>query len=295
MPGVRPKNLRIGDRSELLVEQLLAGFAFTTRVPRQEDHGIDFFCNLISEEGQLLKAGSFFTVQAKSSAEPIVYEKDYELEWIRNQENPLLLCVADRKALAMDVYSTWNLLCAVLNGWRGQRLSNRIRLLPNAKAHMWPGVIDNDDGSQDVFLGDPIVRITDEDIFDERLDSIADVVREWVNLDRTNVVNRHAGIYWVLGPLSYRTGDRGWVSGPTGVSFYVNPHNLDRCCANLGRIATALTFIMRNPQSGLDLGKTPWQQRLQTLEAMLKTHWDTFDGAVQQFLTNKGLVPRNTT
>jgi hypothetical protein len=34
--------------SELLAEQLLAGFAFTTRVPRQEDHGIDFFCNLIS-------------------------------------------------------------------------------------------------------------------------------------------------------------------------------------------------------------------------------------------------------
>jgi len=70
MPGVRARDLRRGDRSELLAEQLLAGFAFTTRVPREEDHGIDFFCNLISKEDPLLKAGSFFTVQAKSSAEP---------------------------------------------------------------------------------------------------------------------------------------------------------------------------------------------------------------------------------
>src|ERR1700730_13029102 len=161
MPGVRAKNLRLGDRSELLVGQLLAGFAFTTRVPRQEDHGIDFFCNLTSEEGQLLKAGSFFTVQAKSSTGPIVYEKSYELEWIRSQENPLLLCVADRKALAMDVYSTWNLLCAVLNGWRGQKQASRIALLPGSKPYAWPGIVDNDDGSQQVPLGPPIVRITD--------------------------------------------------------------------------------------------------------------------------------------
>jgi len=291
VPGVRARNLRLGDRSELLVEQLLAGFAFTTRVPRQEDHGIDFFCNLISGEGQLLKAGSFFTVQAKSSSEPIVYEKDYELEWIRNQENPILLCVADRQSLAMAIYSTWNLLCAVLNGWRGQRPPNRIRLLPGSKSHMWPWVVDNDDGSQDVYLGDPIVRVTDADIFDERLDSIAALIKEWVALDRVNIVNRHAGIYWVLGPLNYQTGDLSWLSGPTGVSFYVNPRNLDKCSLNLGRIVTAMTFILRNPQSGLDLNTPPWMARVESLENVLRSHWDMFDGAVRQFLTNKGLIP----
>jgi len=39
MPGVRARNLRLGDRSELLAEQLLAGFAFTTRVPRRKTKG----------------------------------------------------------------------------------------------------------------------------------------------------------------------------------------------------------------------------------------------------------------
>jgi hypothetical protein len=104
----------LGDRSEQLVETLLSAFAFTTPVPRQEDVGADFFCSLISKEGQLLKAGPFFTVQAKSAPEPVIFQKDYELNWVTRQENPLLLCVADRAALAMDVYSTWNLLCGPL-------------------------------------------------------------------------------------------------------------------------------------------------------------------------------------
>jgi hypothetical protein len=39
MPGGRARSFRLGDRSELLVEHLLAGVAFTTRVPRQEDIG----------------------------------------------------------------------------------------------------------------------------------------------------------------------------------------------------------------------------------------------------------------
>src|SRR6267378_2894406 len=100
MSGARLSSFRLGDRSELLVEHLLAGLAFTTRVPRQEDIGIDFLCSLITgyDGEKLLKAGPFFAVQAKRSAEELGYEKPHELEWITNQENPLLLCVADRGA-----------------------------------------------------------------------------------------------------------------------------------------------------------------------------------------------------
>ncbi len=114
MPGARLASFRLGDRSELLVELLLSALAFTTRVPRQEDIGVDIFCSLITEEGTLLKAGPFFSVQANSSLDPIVYEKDHELTWITTQENPLLICVADRPSLAVEIYSTWNLLCGPL-------------------------------------------------------------------------------------------------------------------------------------------------------------------------------------
>src|SRR5579862_1267177 len=206
MPGGRLRSFRLGDRAELLVEQLLAGFAFTTRVPRQEDFGVDFFCSLTRQEGQFLKAGPFFAVQAKSSRDDIVYEKPHELEWITNQENPLLVCVADRGSLAIDVYSTWNLLCGVLNGWRGQKPPTRIVLRPGVEHHIWPWVEDGDDGSQEIRLGKPIVRVTDADIFDDaRMDLCAYTLGQWVALDRMNIVNRHANVHWVLAPRAYET------------------------------------------------------------------------------------------
>jgi len=292
MPGARLRTFRLGDRSELLVEQLLAGFAFTTRVPRQEDVGADFFCSLIHQQEHLLKAGPFFTVQAKSSTEAVVYEKPHEVEWITNQENPFLLCVADRKALAMDVYSTWNLLCGVLNGWRGQRKPSRIVLLPGVDSDGWPGVEDKDDGSQEIRLGKPIAHVTDADLFDDtRLNLIASVIGEWVALDRTNIVNRHAHMYWVVGPLTYQTDQLPWAAGQGGVAFYYHPANLQNAAINLGRVATALTFVLLHPQTQLDLTKPPWLARMAALDELLRSHWELFDEPARQFMTAQGMKP----
>ena len=66
MPGARLRNFRFGDNAELLAEFALNTFAFTTRVPRQEDVGHDLFCSLTERDGNLLRAGPFFTVQIKS-------------------------------------------------------------------------------------------------------------------------------------------------------------------------------------------------------------------------------------
>jgi len=55
---------------------------------------------------KLLRAGLSFGVQAKSNRKPVIYRKPHEVAWIEHQENPFLLCVADRKKGAMDVYST---------------------------------------------------------------------------------------------------------------------------------------------------------------------------------------------
>ncbi len=90
MPGGgRLRSYRLGDRSELLVQHLLSGVAFTTPVPRQEDIGVDFLCSLITglDDAGLLRAGPFFTVQAKSNVEAVVYHDPHQLEWIKHQEN----------------------------------------------------------------------------------------------------------------------------------------------------------------------------------------------------------------
>ena len=269
MSGGRSRTFRLGDRSELLVEHLLAGIAFTTRVPRQEDIGIDFMCSLItgSHGAGLLKAGPFFSVQAKSSAEAVVYEKAHELEWIMHQENPLLICVADRAASAMDVYSTWNLICAVQRGWQGQAPANCIRLCPGQSSGEWTGVRDNPDGSQDVLLGKPILRITHEQVFDENsTKEIAEVLEGWVAIDRENIVNRHAGMNWVVGPLAYETGKP--LTGAHGGIFYWNPQNLQKCTVNLGRCATALWNVL-NSLPGQPATQEPWKTGMPHLRKLL--------------------------
>jgi hypothetical protein len=288
MPGARLKTFRLGDRSELLVEHLLSAFAFTTRVPRQEDVGIDFFCSLISRQEHLLKAGPFFAVQAKSSTSPIIFEKEHEIDWIISQENPLLLCVADRNSLAMDVYSTWNLPCGPLARGKPPRIS----LLPSVAREDWPGVEHKPDGSQEIRLGNPIVRITDSDVFDDsRVDGIASVINEWVAFDRTNIVNRQTSMYWVVGPLSYETGKLPFASGQAGVAFYYNPANLQKCSANLGRAATALTLIFRDGLSESVRTEPLWARRVAALQEILRSHWDLFDEPVRQFLIGQHLGP----
>src|SRR5258707_1705297 len=273
MPGARMASFRLGDRSELLVEHLLAGIAFTARVPRQEDIGIDFLCSLITgDNGEgLLKAGPFFAVQSKRSTEKLTYEKAHELEWITNQENPLLLCVADRENAAMDVYSTWNLLCGVLaGGWEGKMRPNRITLRPGESGD-WPGVRNQPDGSQDILLGNPTIRITHDDLVNEtRTKEISEVIGSWVALDRTNIVNRYAGMYWIVGPDSYETGK---PPKPTRISVYWNPENLEKCTLNLARSSTALWLVLsRHAQisTRINIKETPWPQGVAALQEVLR-------------------------
>jgi hypothetical protein len=261
MPGGRSRPFRLGDRSELVVQQLLTSIAFTTPVPRQEDIGVDFLCSLITGYGgpSLLKAGPFFSVQSKSSTDPIEYKKPHEIEWITNQDNPLLLCVADRVAGAMDVYSTWNLLCGVEGGWKGQKVPNCIRLVPG-KSHAWDwrGVEDQLDGSQDILLGKPIVKITHEQAFDEvATTEIAQVIESWIALDRENIVNCRAGLYWVAGPLEYETGK---PPAKFGVTFYWSPRNLPQCARNLNRSAVALWRLMHEAGSAATLALPIWNE-----------------------------------
>jgi hypothetical protein len=84
------------------------------------------------------------------------------------------------------------------------------------------GVRDNPDRSQDVLLGKPIIRVTNDQVFDENsTEEIADVLERWVAIDRENNVNRHAGMNWVVGPLAYETGQP--LAGAHGGVFYWNP------------------------------------------------------------------------
>jgi hypothetical protein len=286
MPGARLRSFRLGDRSELLVQHLLAGLAFTTPVPRQEDIGIDFLCSLIAQTNGkgLLRAGPFFTVQAKSKGtDKIPYAQPHELDWISQQENPMLICIADRDTASMDIYSTWNLLCAVLAGHSVTRTATRIILRPDQTNDNWPHISDLPDGTQEILLSKPIVHVTHDDIVDEeRTKEIASILGAWILFDRLNIVNSRAGLHWVVAPRFYETNKMPLLNDRLAVAGYWNPKNLEKCMRNL--VLSAASLWRTVAAAGLiSSANAPWAEGVPLLQNLL--HWCyEIDPSIRDFL-----------
>jgi hypothetical protein len=265
----------------------LSALAFTAPSPRQQDIGYDFFCSLISSDGQLLKAGTFFTVQAKSSEKPIIYRKKHEVEWITSQENPLLICVADRTNLSMNIYSTWNLICGPL----AKGLPPRLELLPGIKRSEWPGVEHLPDGTQQIRLGLPIARVAIGEAYDDnQMEHVAGVLGDWIALDRSNMVSTRAGMHWVIGPLDYETGQSP-LANAQGVAFYWHINNLPRSANNLGRAATSIALILRDALRAEEFNREYWTKKDAVLQQVLHSYWDLLDESLKQFLIGQGFGP----
>jgi hypothetical protein len=286
MPGARLRSFRLGDRSELLVQHLLAGLAFTTPVPRQEDIGVDFLCSLIAQtnDSGLLRAGPFFTVQAKSKGtDKITYELPHQLDWISQQENPMLICIADRDTTSMDIYSTWNLLCGVLAGHPVTRTATRIVLRPDQTNEKWPHISDLQDGTQEILLGKPIAHVTHDDIVDEeRTKQIGAVLGAWIVFDRLNIVNSRAGLHWVVAPRFYETNKMPLLNDLIAVAGYWNPKNLEKCRRNL--ILSAASLWRTLAAAGLiSSASAPWAEGVPPLRELL--HWCyEIDPSIRDFL-----------
>ena len=280
MPGARPRGIRFGDRGELLAESILSSIAFTVRVPRQEDVGHDLLCTLAERNGNLLRAGPFFTVQVKSKSERIIYEKEHEVAWIKNQGNPFFLCVADRDDLTIEMYSTWNML----NGFLLKE-AGRIVLAPGSPDADYEAVETREDGTEQVVpLGKPVLRMSIQDAMEEeRAQTLSAVLRVWVEIDRENIVNRAAGMYWVVGPLRYETNVSPLDSKDWRIAFFWNTKNLDRCLLNFGRTATALRLVIR-VASGGDEAVRWGEERINILEQALRSYSDHLEPLAKQVL-----------
>lgn len=242
MPGARAYGFRIGDNAELLAEFVLSRLAFTARVPRTEDVGHDFLCSLAEREANLFKAGPFFTVQVKNKKNPIIYEKDYEINWIKSQENPFFICVANRSSLSVEFYSTWTLLIGILH-----KSAQKIVLIPGSENDTYRAPeTESDQTEQRIYLGRPILNISAEEIFsDENVNKYAAILRQWIEIDRENIINRYAGMYWIVGPKTYETNVPVPDPFETLVAFMWNAKNLEKCKINFGRSATALRLVIR--------------------------------------------------
>jgi hypothetical protein len=203
MPGSRPTGVPFGASAERLAEFVVGSFAFTTPVPYPVDIGHDFhYVHRPALNRRTLRSGPAFSLQVKSSPGPVTYEAGDAARWLSDQESPLLLCIVDRPTLTCEIYSTWNVHNAhLLHG------PLRTVLEPNAKIEEFALPTRIDDALH-VPLGPPVLRLTAEDVIDSsRAIGWADVLEPWVLIDREIIVNRRAGMFWVMGPNRWTTNE----------------------------------------------------------------------------------------
>jgi hypothetical protein len=119
MPGGLWNNFRQGNRTEYLAAYLLSALGIAVKVPREEDVGIDFHCNLASDFGSgLLQFFAPYNVQIKSvsnGSEEISYGgvkdgkcKIHEVRWLLSQRTPFFLGLVNKKIGEIRLYSMAN-------------------------------------------------------------------------------------------------------------------------------------------------------------------------------------------
>ena len=246
--------------------------------------GHDLLCALAERDGNLLRAGPTFTVQIKSNRDPIPYENKYEIEWLSNQENPFFVCVAHRRTLSIDLYSTWN----IHNSYLYKRAEQIILVPGNENDEYARPYPPESREQQTVPLGRPILQIGVKDIMDvDKVSAFRKILRDWIEFERQNIVNKQAKMHWIEGPLKYETNHPLPEPREMLVAFYYNAKNLGDCLKNFGRSATDLRITMRR-FLGQERENTPnFLEKTQALEQVLLHFSEFLEPTAKEALSNE--------
>jgi hypothetical protein len=229
----------------------------------------------------MLWAGPSFTVQAKSDTKPLVFRKEHELAWIRSQENPLFVAVGRKQELSVDFYSTWQRVSAML-----QRAASTITLeFKRPPSGMPELVLSEDQGSQTIYLGEPVATITVPDLLEPtRAETLRAVLRRWIEVDRENIASAHGGVHWAIGPANYET-DVVPPADRIQLALFWNPKNLNTCIRNFARSAAALRLTLNVSGQLSDFTAA----QLSSLETALLAWRDALDPAAREALQKNGM------
>jgi hypothetical protein len=106
VPGETPYGCHEGSRSEYLAQYVFASWGTAVAIPHQEDHGIDLTCTLMERVGRRYLARSPYTVQVKSTFDPLVFEGKEAVRWVIEHPLPLYLCIVDKPNARLSIYHT---------------------------------------------------------------------------------------------------------------------------------------------------------------------------------------------
>ena len=230
MSGIRVYNFREGDRSEYLANYLLSGLGLVTAVPRQEDIGFDFYCQLADQETGHLTFGFPFVMQIKSEGvKSITYGeqssknwKAEDVKWLFRLDIPLFIGIVCKKKMQLDIYNTSTLNFVFFENPNASilelkpRLNNSLEeILPPTKELITEWERGKGDGyKHKVDLGNPIITITNEDIYEkENLKNKKSMLRNIVFLEQENYLFRKLKVpYFRWTRIIKTTGDvtPGW-------------------------------------------------------------------------------------
>lgn len=115
MSGRKVYSMREGDRSEYFAQVLLSGLGLSIPIPRQEDIGFDFSCNIADQESGMLSFGHPYLISVKSASKPNIelnptdrakrQGDQVHISWLFRQELPLFLGVVEKGLFQMRIYS----------------------------------------------------------------------------------------------------------------------------------------------------------------------------------------------
>ncbi len=222
MSGILLHGFHEGNRSEHLANYLLSGLGIVNSVPRQNDIGFDFYCHLANEEKEILSFDYPFLMQIKSDSDSsIVYGnsdsdkwKKQNLDWIDKLQTPLLFGFVSKTNMEIAIFtaSGYRFLqiptqelgfpdpSLVEFKRRKEALPNHITWPVKERIANWPDNGKGDGLRYTIDLGNPLITINNEDIFDkELLKRKKQIIRKIVLVEQRNLLFKTLQvpqIYW---------------------------------------------------------------------------------------------------
>lgn len=222
-------------------------FGTVTRVPNEEDHGVDLICTLTRKAGGRAEPYAYYSVQVKSAPGDWVFGGPGSVKWILEYPAPLLFCAAEKKAARFTVYQLTARFQAALMPEQPDSLT----LVPGEAGRTdpthRPRIGWDADGR---LLGPPVLQFTvDELLDDQRFTLFGSILEYWVLNDLRNILRQQMGMRSASGPGYYATNE---VPPPSGFGTFsmavVPPEIRERATRTAAEHLDWLGDVMR--QSG---------------------------------------------
>jgi hypothetical protein len=113
-----------GTKYEAYARNLLVRIASMVQVPREEDFGIDFYCQPLVGEGKMQDVKELCVIQVKGGKKPLAYGglhpktrkwRGYHFDWLRSLGVPLYLVKIDNQFTKAEVFSLWPVWLSLWN------------------------------------------------------------------------------------------------------------------------------------------------------------------------------------